>query len=176
MTNASLEEVANRDEPAGPEYLALLDALLKDQNDRKASIEQRGLAVITTCGSLATLLFGLVALVTGAENFSLPRQANGPLGMALVGFTAAALVALATNAPLFYVNIKMKKARDQIWKHWDKGKGDALQRIAGMRMNVIVRAQLVNSFKAWLLALAMLLEVIAVVAVAIAVGEVLRHT
>lgn len=164
------------EEPAAPEYSALLDSLIKDQDARKSSLEQRGLAVITTCGTLATLLFGLVALTAQSSDFSLPRQANGPLGLALLAFVLAALCALCTNLPLQYTNIKMSQARNQIKDNWNKGKGDALQRIAAMRMQVIDRAQKVNTVKAWLLVVALFFEFVAVVLVAVAVSEILRHT
>jgi len=162
-------------EDAGPEYAALLEKLNSDQDARKASIEQRGLAVITTSGTLATLLFGLVALFTKSADYQLPRQASGPLAVALVSFVAAAVLALLTNVPLFYKNFVGQKIRPEVWERWYKGKNDALRQITEGRLVLLERAQVVNGAKAWLLVAGMLCEVVAVAAVAVAVGEILRH-
>jgi hypothetical protein len=86
-------------ERAGPEYASNYEALVRGQDERKFSLEQRGLAVITTSGTLATLLFGLVALATKSNDFRLPVRASGPLAVALGAFAAAALLALLTMHP-----------------------------------------------------------------------------
>lgn len=45
-------------------YSDFLAGELAAQDARKASFEQRGIAVVTTAGTLVTLLFGLAALST----------------------------------------------------------------------------------------------------------------
>lgn len=76
---------------------------LAAQDQRKASFEQRGLAVITTSGALVTLLFALAALSTKeSQTFVLPDRARGWLEAALVSFFFAAVAALITNVPLGY--------------------------------------------------------------------------
>ena len=58
-------------------YAALIERELDAQEARKASLEQRGLAVITTAGALTSLLFGLAAFsTTGAHAFVLPASAR----------------------------------------------------------------------------------------------------
>jgi hypothetical protein len=164
-------------EPDGPgaEYSEFFKLLTETQDARKASIEQRGLAVITTSGTLATLLFGLTALVSKAADFELPRQAHGPLGVAMVAFVAAALLALLTNIPLFYLDVKIGGTADELRKLWAKTRDDALILLTSTRAKVVKRAQQVNSLKAWLLVAAMVAEVVGIISVALAVGEVLRH-
>ncbi|TFV53160.1 hypothetical protein [Blastococcus sp. TF02A-35] len=159
----------------GTEYAEYFSGLSQAQEARKASLEQRGLAVITTSGALATLLFGLTALVSGAEGFDLPRQAGGPLGVALVAFAVAALLALLTNVPLPYANAALGDTADELRVLWSKGREHALKLITGTRVKMLKRARAMNDVKAWLLIAAMLAEVIGVGAVAVAVGEVLRH-
>jgi hypothetical protein len=47
---------------AGLVYGPLINAQVEDEQARKTSLEQRGLAVITTSGVLVSLLFGLGAI------------------------------------------------------------------------------------------------------------------
>lgn len=164
----------SRPTDAGPEFATLLEKLSADQDARKTSLEQRGIAVITTSGTLVTLLFALVAVVTKAADFELPRTAQGPLGVALGGFVLAAVLALLTNVPLLYANVRAKEAGAQIWDQWYAGRNKALREITATRLGIVARAQLVNGIKAWLLIAALVSEVVGVGGVALAVREVLR--
>ena len=167
--------VVGRPDDAGPEFAALLEKLNVDQDARKTSLEQRALAVITTSGALATLLFGLVTLSTRSADYQLPRQAGGPLAVALVLFVVAAVLAVLINVPVPYKNFVAARVRPEIWDNWYKGKNHALREITASRLDLLEKAQRINGIKAWLLVVGMFAEVLAVGAVAIAVGEVLRH-
>ena len=84
--------------------VSVLDAFIKDaltaQDQRKASFEQRGLAVITTSGALATLLLALAALSTTKQTtLVLPGSAKPWLIAALILFFVSAVAALGTNVP-----------------------------------------------------------------------------
>lgn len=79
------------------------------QDQRKASFEQRGLAVITTSGVLVTLLFALAALSTKrATTFVLPHAARTWLFVALVLFFLSALAALLRTR---HSSIKLCRSR-----------------------------------------------------------------
>ena len=159
----------------GVEVAEYFKVLAQSQDARKASLEQRGLAVITTSGTLATLLFGLTALISGATGFQLPRQAHGPLGVALISFTIAALLALLTNVPLFYKTVELGDTADQLRNLFSKSKFDALALITATRATMLKRARIVNDIKAWFLVVGLAFEVVGVIGTALAVGEVLRH-
>jgi hypothetical protein len=159
----------------GPEYGDFYQKLVEGQTARKASIEQRGLAVITTSGTLATLLFGLVALLSKPTAFELPTQARGPLVAALVAFVVSALFALLTNVPLNYENVVVEDPETEVRQLWQDTQEEARIALTVTRVKIFKRARTLNERKAWLLLLAMLAEFVAIIAVAIAVGEVLRH-
>jgi len=161
--------------PAGPEYAKYVEQLVTEQDARKTSIEQRGLAVITTSGTLVTILFALVALLTKAADYHLPVKARGPVGVALIGFVVAGVLGLVTNVPLKYSNIDLSDPDKLFWDHWDSGQSDAQQRIIGTRLNILGQAQANNGRKGWALLTAMSFEVAAVIALSIAVSEILRH-
>jgi hypothetical protein len=176
MTSSPAAGIASEPaDTAGSEYSAYVAQLLAEQDARKASIEQRGLAVISTSGSLATLLFALVAVVTSGDNFELPSQANGPIGAALVSFVLAGVLGLLTNLPLVYSNIDLSDPNKLFWDHWDKGVNDARQRVVATRLRVLKSAQKLNNLKGYSLIAALFVEVAGVAAVAIAVSEILQH-
>lgn len=161
---------------AGAEFATYVQQLATEQDARKASIEQRGLAVVTTSGTLVTVLFALVALLTKTPEYKLPVQAHGTLGLALVLFVVAAVLAVLTNVPLAYRGADLSDPQSALWDHWSKDRGYALQRITATRVVVAARAQAVNGVKAWLLLAAITAEVAAILVLAVALGEVLRHS
>ena len=89
------------DDVAGQrEYAKYMEAQLAREEERKKWFEARGVTVITTSGTLATLLLGLIAIATkSTQTFTLPDASKTPLGLALVAFAVAALLAIFTNVP-----------------------------------------------------------------------------
>jgi hypothetical protein len=77
-------------EIAGKATLKLIDEQVAKESDRKASLEQRGQAVIISSGLLVALLFGLSTLATKAVDFTLPGVAAIFLAVAAIGFLGAA--------------------------------------------------------------------------------------
>jgi hypothetical protein len=162
-------------EPSGSSvYAAFIAGLLEEQDARKASLEQRALAVVTTAGALVSLLFGLVALISEADGFTLPRSAHGPLGVGLALFVGAGVLALVVNVPLIYTNADPEAIARILDRYWSDSVSDAEMRVAATREKMFKAAQDANELKAWLLVGALTLEVLGVVAVAIAVSEVLE--
>lgn len=80
-------------------YRELIEAELDDQDARKASFKARAVGVITSSGAIVTLLFGLAAVTTKADDFKLNDAARRWLGASLGVFLLAVLLALAVNVP-----------------------------------------------------------------------------
>jgi hypothetical protein len=147
---------------------------LEDQAKRKASFEQRGLAVITTSGALVTLLFALAALSTKeATTFTLPADAKTWLSIALVLFFVSALAALVTNAPFIYQAVPAEKIRKRLREKPPRDADAAAKDVAFTRLDALESAKKKNSIKGWALAAAMLCEALAVGCVAVAVWIIL---
>lgn len=170
--NAPAAAATEGDKPGGSEYGEFFKELVAGQEARKTSVEQRGITVITTSGALVTLLFGLVAVITKAEGFTLPKASHGPLGIGLMLFVVAAVLGLLTNVPLPYTNVTPESVETAL-DRWNEPPEKAQVRVAATRLKVFKRAQKVNEWKARVLIAAMLAEVAAVCAVAVAVDEVL---
>lgn len=157
-----------------PVYFEYSESLIDGQDDRKESIERRGLSVITTSGTIVTLLLGLVTILSKADGFTLVKQVRGPLYVSLVLFATAAVLGLATNVPLpWYGNVDDDAIVRQLNRKPVELAGNAQLRLALANMEIFKRARRMNGIKARLLIGAMAVEVAGAVALAIAVGEVL---
>jgi hypothetical protein len=146
---------------------------LERQIARKASFEQRGLAVITTAGALVTLLFGLAALSTNHETFMLPSTSKVLLLVALGFFIVAIGAALATNVPLVYQNVTPQGLSTAIESRWTESPSAARRTVARTQLKAISSARTVNGVKAWLLFAAITCELCAVSLVGGAMGFVI---
>jgi hypothetical protein len=138
------------------------------------SLEQRGLAVITTSGVLVTLLFGLTALsVRRASTFVIPDTAGALLIAALVFFVLAALCAIVTNVPRSYEGVTVAGLRKAVKERWADTEAVASEMVALTRLKVLDSAKMNNDFKGRALIVAMSCEIIGVALVGAAVGFVL---
>jgi hypothetical protein len=144
------------------------------QDARKASFEQRGLAVITTSGVLVTLLFAMAALSTKrSQTFVLPHSARTWLSIALLLFFLSAIAAFVTNAPLIYQAVEAEEIRERLREDPPRSASAAVKDIAFTRAKALKSAKAMNSIKGWALAVAMGLEALAVGCVAMAISIVL---
>jgi hypothetical protein len=76
---------------------------LEREWDRKASIEQRAMALITVSGVLVTLIFGFSAAVAKGQTFAnFTNYERGVLIAALISFIISAVLAVIANRPLVY--------------------------------------------------------------------------
>ena len=147
---------------------------LEAQDKRKASFEQRGLAVITTSGALVTLLFALAALSTkAAATFTISTPAKTWLSSALVLFVASALAALLSNAPFIYQAVPVEKIRERLREQPPRDAAAAVKDVAFSRLDALESAKRKNGIKGWAVAAAMTLEALATGCVAIAIWHIL---
>jgi hypothetical protein len=80
--------------------------------NRKSSLEQRGIGVITASGVLVTLAFGFTTLIQHGRNFAaLIGRERWLLVVSVALFVAAAIVALILNLPLGYSQLRLTRLR-----------------------------------------------------------------
>ncbi len=151
-------------------YGAFVDAELRAQDARKASFEQRGLAVVTTSGVLVTLLFALAGLSTKSKaTFVLPHSARLWLVVALIAFVLAAASALATNFPLPYAIVTPDEIEKRLNEKPIRSEPRAERDVALTRVTALRDAKSKNTIKGRLLFAAITLEVFAVALVGVSV-------
>jgi hypothetical protein len=169
---------------APPSATSVYGEYLKDeiarQDARQSSFEQRGIAVVTTAGTLVTLLFGLAALSTAsAKGNPLHHDETVFLAVALVLFFAAGVLALLTNIPLGYAGPDLPDPKepkkpsfaDRLNADPEDSHAGAVYAVADVRLTILASAQKKNGRKAKLLFAALIAEVAAVACVAVAIFE-----
>jgi hypothetical protein len=92
-------QAAGAADVAGSVLFETSKQLLQDEYSRKSSLESRSTSVITTSGTVVTLVFALAALVTKPSAFVLPALAVAALVFALVFFCIAIGAAVFVFAP-----------------------------------------------------------------------------
>jgi hypothetical protein len=156
-------------------YVPLLLEQLKEEASRTSSLEQRGLAVITTSGGVAALLFGLAAVVTASETFVFPDASRALLVAALVLFMFAAVGGIVSNWPFGYRRIAATELERLIGTndYWSGRLEIVSRRVAEAQVSILERVISVNEFKGRSLLAAMFTEVLAVIVLSAAVGIIL---
>ena len=146
-------------------YAAFIRELVERQDGRKASLEARGITVITTSGALATLLFAFAAFANNAQGLILSTGERTLLRLSLVAFVAAAVLALVTNLPLNYGEPAKETGKDLL-ASWDDDLARSRNEVSKAWARVFAQAKDRNDFKANLLAAAVAAEVVGVALVA----------
>lgn len=156
--------------PSGSEtYSAFIKEQLEEEEARKLSLEQRAQWVITTSGTLVTLLLALGTVVLGKEA-ALSTTAKVFLYAALACFVLAAGTAILTNAPMLYYTVRPEALQDAVRDKWQDPFSVAEQRVAATRANLLQTAKRLNGYKVYALISAMGFEVLAVIFIAVSVG------
>jgi hypothetical protein len=149
-------------------YAAYIESLLDHEQDRKSALEAKASAVITTSGTLVTLLFGLVAVVTGVTNFKLPEISRDWLIAAVLLFViAAGLGILTANIPVPYGQATFQA--DQLQQAWSHPASAARENVAKAELELIPVAARRNGLKVKLVISATVTELFALGALAVAV-------
>jgi uncharacterized integral membrane protein len=154
-------------------YAAYIADQVAAQEARKVSIEQRGLAVITTSGILVSLLFGLTTTLAGAADYQLPSGAEPWVFAALVAFVLAAIAGILINLPLRYSGVKSTALRGLLKENWDDSPIVAEKRIAATQVKIIATAKKRNKRKGQILFFAAGAEILAVLFLAFAIRGIL---
>ena len=149
---------------AGEVFAELIEANLERQASRKASLEQRGLAVVTTSGSLVTLSFGFAAFIR-ADGSELTLATGVLLTLAMVLFVVAAALGLVVNSTRSYEYISTKSLASLCTaEKWRSDAVEATRQISEMQVRVLERARANNASKARNLRHAVITELAAIAA------------
>jgi hypothetical protein len=162
---------------AGRAYGQLIADQLIEERSRKASLEARGVTVITTSSALATLLFALTVGLTAASKFRLPATAKLPLLLTLVTFAFSAALSLAVNVPLRYREPTPAGLAKLVNSNYWKAAAEVGEiRVAETQITSLAAARSANNLKVMLLVGAVFFELLAIPFLAWAVAEILYAT
>jgi hypothetical protein len=154
---------ATQGELAGPVIAELIAKEVEAARAKATSVQSRGLAVISSSGTLVILLFGLSALATKAQNFALPTNTKLPLYLAAVFLVLAAFAAIATNAPRKRDAIPPSKLRPLLEEDlWKAPAIHAQREVAMSQLTIFESERRVNRWMARLLQIAIALELMGI--------------
>lgn len=160
MTTPSLPSPGADPVQAGPLIAALITKELDTEQSVTASLQSRGLAVISSSGTLVTLLFGLSAVATTAQHFRLPGVAKPPLYLAAVLLVAAAVAGIMTNAPRGSKVTALQHLGPLLEQpYWDFPVGPAQQEVARTQLAAAEAARARNNTRAHWLLIGIILEI-----------------
>jgi 4-hydroxybenzoate polyprenyltransferase len=159
--------------PQGRHQSLLLDQLA-DARTTKGSLEQRGLAVIATAGTLVTITLGFVALATRNSSYTLRPSVVILLLIALAAVVAAAAAGLFVNLPARIPVIDAGDlARIASQPDWDVTDRESSRAEHQTLAHLLAGLRKVNQKRALILFLALLFEVLALLLMGISVAIVL---
>jgi hypothetical protein len=153
----------------GKTYAAFIESELKAERERRASLDARGLAVVTTSASLVTLLAAVGAFASTAENFRLPGAAVPWLIVTLVGFVVATIFGILANANWRY-KVSDRTTLDRMrTEHWADHTAQAMVTVAYINTVTIDTLRRGNNIKVGLATSALSAQLIALIALAVTV-------
>lgn len=170
MTGSSPPSAGADGEQAGPLIADLITKELDTEQAATDALQSRGLAVISTAGTLVTLLFGLSAVATTAQHFKLPAAAKPPLYAAAVLLVAAAIAGIATNAPRGSKLTALQRLRPLLESpYWEYPAGPARREVARTQLTVAEAARAGNRIRSRFLLAGIILEIAGIASTMVAV-------
>jgi hypothetical protein len=126
----------------------------------KASIEQRGQALVASVGLINSVVFGLAALAS-SQKVTLPPSVPVFVALAVVSLIASAGFGAKANWPRRYRGVSDKSlAKITEEEHWIASDIVGSRRAAEVRVEMIEEARKTNNAKAWDLAWGIVLQVV----------------
>jgi hypothetical protein len=154
------------DGSAAEKYSAFLKDLVDFEDKRSTQMETRAIAVITTSGTLVTLLLGLSTLVTRVQSAVLPTFALWAAALAGIGFVASAACAALANSPSKEWGLNPTCLRAELWERFGDENDDPDVKVMSTRLRLWESAHHATQRKAKLVFAAVVLQGFALFALA----------
>jgi hypothetical protein len=156
---------------AGGVLSDLVRSQLREEGDRRQSLEQRGITVITTAGALVTLLIAVGGAGRLGSLNGLPIWTKAIVFLPLPFFALASLLGLAANWVSSDVVVDEDAFNNLLTPElWGQPASGASFKVTKMYTTVLHAARHANQTKAKLLRMAIVAEAIAVSILAAGVG------
>jgi hypothetical protein len=151
--------MSGEDLPQGRHRSLLLDQLT-DERTTKHSIEQRGMAVIASAGTLVTVTLGFTALATNDESAALRPAVVVLLTVALAMLVAASAAGLVINLPARLPMVDTDDLASLARREdWDVADRESLRTEYQILVRLLAELRAVNQRRARMLLAALVAEV-----------------
>jgi hypothetical protein len=148
----------------GKTYLAFIEGELKVERERRSTYDARGQALITTSGTLVTLLAGFAALVKTATTATLSSWTLVAFALAVTLFIGAAGCGILAGWNRYYAVAKTKTLQRMLDDHWIDDEIDARNNVATLQLITVDTLRKANAFKATCVTVGLIVQVFALVA------------
>lgn len=160
----------------GKTYLAFIENELKAERDRRTAYDTRGQALVTTSGALVTLLGGLAALVKTGTPAQVPPTVAVMVCVALLLLAGAAGCGIVAGWNRVYAVATTATMREMLTGHWKDNEIDARNNVATLHRHTVATLRQANTFKARWVSTGLLLQLTALLALAVAVTLIITKT
>jgi len=148
---------------AGGIYTALVITRLAEEDKRGSSLQARGVAVVTTSGTLVTLLVALTQFRVGGKVLpNLPTASRWLFAISITAFVAAAFGGLMANFPRALVRPRLSNLVDLIKSEWSAPATTAEKPVALARARQLQELETANDHVARAVFAGLIAEVLAV--------------
>lgn len=155
---------------AGQVYASLVTTRLAEEEGRHRSLQARGLAVVTTAGTLVTLIFAIAQFVLrGKVIATVPSASKWLLTIAAGTFVGAAIGGLLANIPRDVGRPVSSKIAEELDSEWSKPAAPAEKTVALVRARQLQKLEGVNDVAARAVLGGLAAEVLAIALAAAAV-------
>jgi hypothetical protein len=155
---------------AGPVYASLVTTRLAEEERRHGTLQARGLAVVTTSGTLVTLIFAVGQFALRSKVIAkVPDASQWMLTIAVVAFVGAAIGGLIANIPRDLGRPVSADIAEKIKSEWSKSGAAAEKIVAFTRACQLQKIEDVNDISAWAVMGGLAAEVFAIALAAAAV-------
>jgi hypothetical protein len=155
---------------AGQIYAELVTTRLTEEEGRGRSLQARGLAVVTTSGTLVTLIFAIAQFALRSKVVAtVPSASRWLLTIATVTFVGAAVGGLLANLPRDIGRPSSSNIAEKIENEWSKQAAAAEKTVARDRVCQLQKLEGANDVAAWAVLAGLAAEVLAIALAAAAV-------
>jgi hypothetical protein len=152
-------------------FVVLVATRLAEEEGRHGSLQARGLAVVTTSGTLVTLIFAVAQFVLRSRAVvRVPDASRWMLTIAAAVFVGAAICGLVANIPRDLGRPVSSEIAEKIDSEWSKSGVSAEKTVALTRARQLQKLESVNDVAAWAVLAGLATEVFAIALAAAAVG------
>lgn len=153
----------------GTYYTAFIEQELKDERERRAALDTRGQAIVTTSGVLLTLLSAVSTIAIGRKTLAVPQDVRYALLSALGLFIIAAFFGILATFNFTY----SVAGEDSLYEiprgHFTDSREVAERNIAAINVTTIITLRTGNNRKVVLLLAALFTQLAALLSLGAAV-------
>ena len=155
----------------GKTYAEFIASELQREHDRRASLDARGLSIVTTSSALLALVFALSTLILG-KDFKVTGVSVVAVTLSLLFFVVAAIFGIAANRLREYDVTHHDTLYDMLGKdHWGDTEVTARGICAFRHVITVQSLRPTNDRKADQITVALSFQVAAIAALSVAIGR-----